>query len=110
MPVVSRTKAATGWVEWRHRCPESGNSVLRIAVTRASGEVMTADYEVETIAGGYRLHYLDPRTFAIVTYTITVDTAGCFACDCPDAQRAATPYAHCKHARGLKAGLAKGAF
>ena len=111
MPVTNRrTAPATGWVEWQHNCPDTGNSVLRIAITRASGEVVVADYEVEVVTGGYRLHCLDPKTFTTYSYTITVDEAGCFACDCPDARHAPTPYAHCKHSRGLKAGLAKGQF
>ena len=106
MPVIRKfSRPATGTVQWQHPCPETGNPVLRITVTRSNGQRVSNDYEVEKVEGGFDLHYLNAR-YQIVTYHLRSRTLGEWYCDCPDA----CGCNHCKHARGLRAVLAREPF
>ena len=102
---VARHKA-TGAVKWLDRCPETGNSYLQITVQRASGETVSADYQVEAVKGGYDLTYLNTQ-FELVTYKLRFVPNGGLTCNCPDANGTTD---HCKHSRGLRAGLRSGPF
>lgn len=96
---------ATGTARWLEGegsiDPITGNRFLRITSSGASN-----DYEVEHLGDdGFALYRLDPKTFAVVTYRITVYGASVWHCDCPDAQFGRRWC--CKHIRGLRAALAK---
>lgn len=110
MPKVRRVSTpATGTALWQHNCPETGNRVLRITVTRIDGRRVSQDYEVEPVRGGYNLHRLD-NLYHLITYHIRIDKAGVSWCDCPDADNAPSRCNHCKHVRALRAALAREPF
>jgi hypothetical protein len=89
--------------------PDAANGLrrLRLRVATRGGDWVAHDYELEQVAGGWRLYRLDVTASppAVVVYAIHTDGPhGAWTCDCPSATRGGRQYV-CKHVAGLRAAL-----
>lgn len=108
------TTTLRGTCRWLEDAP-TGERRLSITVNTCRG-LLTGEYTVEEVVGGYLLTYFNPSTFEIRVYRVSnrekrgngsyyvPRDVGAWACSCPDYTNRQRP---CKHILALRASLAR---